>query len=71
MTRRGFRRRALGEIAVRTRNIEATTFYRYVLGLRVLSTRNQGEIVLFRLSDGFAGHTAGLALFDESEADDD
>jgi catechol 2,3-dioxygenase-like lactoylglutathione lyase family enzyme len=62
MARRGFRARALGEIAIRTRNVEAmTAFYRDVLGLRVLSTRGDGRIVFFRLSDGFAGHTAVLA----------
>ena len=68
MTRRGFRPRALGEIAIRTRNIEAmTAFYRDVLGLPVLSRRDGSGIVLFRLADGFAGHTAVLALFDEPE----
>jgi catechol 2,3-dioxygenase-like lactoylglutathione lyase family enzyme len=70
MTRRGFRLRALGEIAIRTRNIEAmTAFYRDVLGLRILSRRDDRRIVFFRLSDGFAGHTAVLALFDEPEAE--
>ena len=70
MTRRGFRPRAFGEIAIRTRNIEAmTAFYRDVLGLRVLSRRDDRRIVFFRLSDGFAGHTAVLALFGEPEAE--
>jgi len=70
MTRRGFRPRALGEIAIRTRNIEAmTAFYRDVLGLPVLSRRDGPGIVFFRLADGFAGHTAVLALFDEPEAE--
>jgi len=70
MTRRGFRPRALGEIAIRTRNIEAmTAFYRDVLGLPVLSRRDGSGIVFFRLADGFAGHTAVLALFDEPEAE--
>jgi catechol 2,3-dioxygenase-like lactoylglutathione lyase family enzyme len=70
MARRGFRARALGEIAIRTPNVEAmTAFYRDVLGLRVLSTRGDGRIVFFRLSDGFAGHTAVLALFDEPQAE--
>lgn len=70
MTRRGFRPRALGEIAIRTRSIEAmTAFYRDVLGLTVLSRRDDRRIVFFRLSDGFAGHTAVLALFAEPEAE--
>jgi catechol 2,3-dioxygenase-like lactoylglutathione lyase family enzyme len=70
MARRGFRPRALGEIAIRTRNIEAmTAFYRDVLGLRVLSRRDDRRIVFFRLADGFAGHTAVLALFAEPEGE--
>jgi catechol 2,3-dioxygenase-like lactoylglutathione lyase family enzyme len=70
MAKRAFRPRALGEIAIRTRNIEAmTAFYRDVVGLRILSRRDERGIVFFRLSDGFAGHTAVLALFDEPEAD--
>lgn len=68
MARRGFRPRALGEIAIRTRDIAAmTAFYRDVLGLRLLSSRDQGRIVFFRLAEGFAGHTAVLALFQETE----
>jgi len=67
MVKRGFRPRALGEIAIRTRNMAAMmAFYGDVLGLRLLSTRNQGRIAFFRLGDGFAGHTAVLALFDEA-----
>jgi catechol 2,3-dioxygenase-like lactoylglutathione lyase family enzyme len=70
MAKRGFRPRALGEIAIRTRNIEAmTAFYHDVLGLELLSLRNQGQIVFFRLADGFAGHTTVLALFAETEAE--
>jgi catechol 2,3-dioxygenase-like lactoylglutathione lyase family enzyme len=70
MAKRGFRPRALGEIAIRTRNIETmTAFYRDVLGLELLSRRNQGQIVFFRVADGFAGHTAVLALFAEAEAE--
>jgi catechol 2,3-dioxygenase-like lactoylglutathione lyase family enzyme len=55
----------LGEIAIRTANIAAmVAFYQDVLGLRLLSRRDQGRIAFFRLGDGFAGHTAVLALFD-------
>jgi catechol 2,3-dioxygenase-like lactoylglutathione lyase family enzyme len=70
MARRGFRPRALGEIALRTRNLDAmVTFYRDVLGLELLSVRDEGRIVFFRLADGFAGHTAVLALFAEPAAE--
>jgi catechol 2,3-dioxygenase-like lactoylglutathione lyase family enzyme len=65
LAKRGFRLRALGEIAIRTANMAAmVAFYQDVLGLRLLSRRDQGRIALFRLGDGFAGHTAVLALFD-------
>jgi catechol 2,3-dioxygenase-like lactoylglutathione lyase family enzyme len=70
MARRGFRPRALAEIAIRTRHMAAmVAFYRDVLGLQLLSTREEGRIAFFRLADGFAGHTAVLALFDEPEAE--
>ncbi len=44
-------------------------FYRDVLGLELLSVRDQGRIVFFRLADGYAGHTAVLALFAEPAAE--
>ena len=67
MPRRGFRPRALGEIALRTRNMSAmVAFYRDVLGLELLQSRDHGRIVFFRLADGFAGHTAVLALFEDA-----
>lgn len=70
MARRGFRPRALGEIAIRTNNMAAmTAFYRDTLGLPLLSMRDAGRIAFFRLGDGFAGHTAVLALFDETVAE--
>jgi catechol 2,3-dioxygenase-like lactoylglutathione lyase family enzyme len=70
MARRGFRPRALGEIALRTRNMAAmVAFYRDVLGLELLRRRDRGRIVFFRLADGFAGHTAVLALFEEAAAE--
>ena len=70
MARRGFRPRALGEIALRTRNMSAmVAFYRDVLGLELLQSRDDGRIVFFRIADGFAGHTAVLALFEESAAE--
>lgn len=52
---------------MRTRNMGAmVAFYRDVLGLTVLDARDEGRIVFFRLADGFAGHTAVLALFEEA-----
>jgi len=70
MPGRGFRPRALGEIALRTRNMVAmVAFYRDVLGLELLRRRDRGRIVFFRLADGFAGHTAVLALFEEAAAE--
>jgi catechol 2,3-dioxygenase-like lactoylglutathione lyase family enzyme len=67
---RGFRPRALGEIALRTCNMAAmVAFYRDVLGLELLQSRDDGRIVFFRLADGFAGHTAVLALFAEPAAE--
>lgn len=61
---RGFRVRALGEIAIRCRDVAAmTAFYRDVIGLDVLAERSERGIVFFGLGESFAGHTAVLALF--------
>ena len=63
MADRGFQVRALGEIAIRCADMDAMeTFYRDVIGLELLAQRNQG-ITFFKISDGYAGHTAVLALF--------
>jgi catechol 2,3-dioxygenase-like lactoylglutathione lyase family enzyme len=61
---RGFRPRALGEIAIRCANLEAMArFYEEVIGLERL-TRDDGHgIVFFRIAEGFGGHTSVLALF--------
>ena len=60
----GFRVAALGEVAIRCRDLDAMqAFYRDVIGLEVLSERGAG-IVFFRIAEGFAGHTCVLALFD-------
>jgi len=40
-------------------------FYRDILGLEILGRRDGDRIVFFRICDGFAGHTAVLALFRE------
>ncbi|GMG81163.1 hypothetical protein LNKW23_03750 [Paralimibaculum aggregatum] len=60
---RGFRVRALGEIAIRCRDLAAMErFYGEVIGLELLS-RRPGGITFFRIAEGHAGHTAVLALF--------
>ena len=60
---RGFRVRALGEIAVRCRDLAAMeAFYRDVIGLELLAERD-GGITFFRIGAGYGGHTTVLALF--------
>ncbi|MEM6743346.1 MAG: VOC family protein [Pseudomonadota bacterium] len=62
----GFRVGGLGEVAIRCRDLDAMeAFYADVIGLERLSRRD-GGIVFFRIAEGFAGHTAVLALFDAS-----
>lgn len=64
MAERGFQVRALGEIAIRCRDVDQmTTFYRDVIGLEVLAERAERGIVFFRLGESYGGHTAVLALF--------
>ena len=63
--RRGFTVRALGEIAIRCRDMDAMeAFYADVIGLERLARRESG-IVFFRIAEGYGGHTAVLALFDK------
>ncbi|MGI9423181.1 MAG: VOC family protein [Hyphomicrobiaceae bacterium] len=63
MADRGFQVRALGEIAIRCADMDTMeAFYRDVIGLEVLSHRDEG-ITFFKIADGHAGHTAVLALF--------
>jgi catechol 2,3-dioxygenase-like lactoylglutathione lyase family enzyme len=65
---RGFRVRALGEIAIRCRDLESMTdFYRDIIGLEVLPGAHREGIVFFRIGEGFAGHTAVLALFRDDD----
>ena len=62
-TERAFRVRALGEIAIRCADLDAMErFYSEVIGLEPLARRS-GGITFFRIADGYAGHTAVLALF--------
>jgi catechol-2,3-dioxygenase len=61
---RGFRVRALGEIAIRCGDLAAMAeFYERVIGLRRMTGNTSDGIVFFRIAEGFAGHTAVLALF--------
>lgn len=61
---RGFRPRALGEIAIRCVDMAAmVTFYQDVIGLERLSGGHRDAITFFRIAEGFGGHTSVLALF--------
>jgi len=70
MAARGFRVRALGEVAIRVRAMAPMiAFYRDVIGLEVLRGTEADGIVFFRIADGFDGHTAVLALFAPDQGD--
>lgn len=61
---KGFHPRALGEIAIHCADMAAmVVFYEQVVGLMRLRGGPDDAIVFFRIADGFAGHTAVLALF--------
>ncbi|MBL4767723.1 MAG: VOC family protein [Rhodobacteraceae bacterium] len=61
---KGFRPRALGEIAIRCTNMAAMIdFYQNTIGLERLADRNNRAITFFKIADGYAGHTSVLALF--------
>lgn len=63
MSETGFTARALGEVVLRTGRLDGMrAFYRDVLGLEVMRVFEDG-MTFFRLSPGFEGHTAVLALF--------
>lgn len=69
MTDRGFKIAALGEVAIRCADFDVmTAFYRDILGLSVLAKREPG-IMFFEISQGHAGHTCVLALFDGAAFD--
>ncbi|MEM6636898.1 MAG: VOC family protein [Pseudomonadota bacterium] len=64
MDEKGFHPRALGEIAIRCADIDAMArFYEDVIGLKRLSGNAGSDIVFFKVSEGFEGHTSVLALF--------
>lgn len=55
--------RALGEIALRVNDLDRSqAFYIDVIGLQLL--RRFEHAAFFRISEGYAGHIAILALFD-------
>lgn len=61
---RGFRVRALGEIAIRCDDVDRmATFYEDVIGLERMAGAASTDIVFFRIAEGFGGHTQILALF--------
>ena len=57
--------RALGEVALRVNHLDQMqTFYSDVIGLELM--RRFEHAAFFRIADGYAGHTAVLALFDRN-----
>lgn len=64
---RGFRVRALGEIAIRCDDLaRMAAFYGDVLGLERMEGSAAPGIVFFRIAEGFGGHTQILALFEKT-----
>ncbi len=64
---RGFRPRALGEIAILCADMAAMVdFYENTIGLERLHGNRDSAIVFFRIAEGFDGHTAVLALFHQT-----
>jgi catechol-2,3-dioxygenase len=61
---RGFKPRALGEIAIRCADLQAMCrFYEEVIGLDRLPGNAAPHIVFYRIAEGYGGHTSVLALF--------
>lgn len=57
--------RALGEVALRVNRLDdMQAFYSTVVGLELM--RRFEHAAFFRIADGYAGHTAVIALFDRS-----
>lgn len=63
---KGFRPRGLGEVAIRCADMAAmVTFYEEVIGLERLSGGHRDATTFFEIADGFSGHSAVLALFQQ------
>ena len=61
--------RGLAEIALRVKNLDAMqNFYKEIVGLELM--RRFDNIAIFRIAEGFRGHTQILGLFDRSGNDD-
>ncbi|SDE61403.1 VOC family protein [Limimaricola pyoseonensis] len=61
---RPFRPRAIGEIAIRCADpTRMARFYEEVIGLERLSGEDDAPIIFLKVADGYAGHTAVVALF--------
>ncbi len=57
--------RALGEVALRVNDLDKSqTFYQKVIGLELM--KRFDHAAFFRIAEGYAGHTAILALFDRN-----
>ncbi|MEM7746324.1 MAG: VOC family protein [Pseudomonadota bacterium] len=68
---RGFKVRALGEIAIRCRDMGAMiSFYRDTLGLAMIPGGHRDGIAFFGLGESYGGHTAVLALFQAGPSQD-
>ena len=66
MVDRNFKIRSLGEIAIRCNDLKVMSeFYSNIIGLELLSDFSAHGIVFFKISEGYAGHTSVLALFDK------
>jgi catechol-2,3-dioxygenase len=57
--------KALGEIVIRVRNLQAMQeFYENIIGLEILGRFE--DSVFFKVASSYAGHIQVLGLFDES-----
>ncbi|MFT7592767.1 MAG: catechol 2,3-dioxygenase-like lactoylglutathione lyase family enzyme [Paracoccaceae bacterium] len=62
--------RGLDEVAIRGADMAAmVTFYEEVIGLQRLSGGHRDAITLFKIAEGFGGHTTVLALFQQPVPD--
>ena len=65
---RGFEVKALGEVAIRCRDLETMRgFYGDIVGLAPLDGNHAETIAFFAIAPGYGGHTAVLALFEDGD----